>query len=74
MEAGSTQPEAVHIELIEMANTFCGETRDGVTDPGLTIWDFLFGFFFKQAAPATCMCLCLSLCMCLCMRLRACVD
>lgn len=51
VEAGSRQPEAVHIALLEMCGTFCGETRDGVTDPGLTIWDFLSSFFFKQVFP-----------------------
>jgi len=51
VEAGSRQPEAVHIELLEMCGTFCGETKDGVTDPGLTIWAFLFSFFFKQVFP-----------------------
>jgi len=40
----------VHIELLEMCGTFGGESRDGVTDPGLTIWAFLFSFFFKQEA------------------------
>ena len=51
VEAGSRQPEAVHIELLEMCGAFCGETKDGVTDPGLTIWAFLFSFFFKQVLP-----------------------
>ena len=49
VESSSKPPEAVHIELLEMSHAFRAEAKGGARDPGLTIWEFLFRFFFKQA-------------------------
>jgi len=44
VEAGSKQPDAVHISLLEFNKKF--EPRDA-SDAGITVWDFLIRFFLQ---------------------------
>jgi len=44
VEAGSKQPDAVRISLLEFNKKF--EPRDA-SDAGITVWDFLIRFFLQ---------------------------